>query len=158
MLPGEGLCIGILLKDQGDQAGAHSYLEESLAIIHEVLGDRHRDTTSSLNNLGVLLKDQGDLEGARTYLEETLAIAREVLGEGHIDTDQSLNNVGALLKAQGDLEERVFIMSKRWRSTGTCWATDTLTRPISSTIWYTPRGPGRCRQGSLRSRRGTGNL
>ena len=77
--------------------GARPYLERSLAISEQVLGEQHPDTATSLNNLGMLLQAMGDYAGARPYLERSLAISEQVLGAQHPDTATSLNNLGMLL-------------------------------------------------------------
>ena len=93
--------LAVLLKDQGDLAGARPLYERALAITEKVLGPEHPDTAMSLNNLAVLLKDQGDLAGARPLYERALAIREKVLGPEHPDTATSLDNLAALLQAPG---------------------------------------------------------
>jgi tetratricopeptide (TPR) repeat protein len=70
--------LGYYLRMIGDLAGARPYLEQALAIRHEMLGERHPDTAQSLNNLGYLLQARGDLAAAWPYLEQALAIRREM--------------------------------------------------------------------------------
>jgi CHAT domain-containing protein len=77
---------------------------QALAIRREVLGERHPDTITSLNDLAGLLKAQGDLKAARPLLERALELRRAVLGERHPDTITSLNNLAHLLNEQGDLK------------------------------------------------------
>ena len=77
-------------------------LEKALAIHKEVLGERHPDYATSLNNLAILLESQGDYAAARPLYEQALAIRKEVLGEHHPDYATSLNNLAALLNSQGD--------------------------------------------------------
>ncbi len=67
-----------------------------------MLGERHPDYATSLNNLALLLKSQGDYAAARPLYEQALAIRKEVLGERHPDYAHSLNNLAVLLKSQGD--------------------------------------------------------
>jgi tetratricopeptide (TPR) repeat protein len=95
--------LAVLLKEQGDLAGARPLYERALAIWEKILGPEHSDTATSLDNLAVLLEVQGDLAGARPLLERALAIREEVLGPDHASTATSLNNLGLLLQAQGDL-------------------------------------------------------
>jgi Tfp pilus assembly protein PilF len=95
--------LGLLLRAQGDLAGARPYYERALAIYEQVLGPQHPDTASSLNNLGALLHAQGELASARPYYERALAIREQVLGPQHLDTALSLNSLGYLLDAQGEL-------------------------------------------------------
>jgi CHAT domain-containing protein/Tfp pilus assembly protein PilF len=67
-----------------------------------VLGERHPDTATSLDNLAGLLKAQGDSAAARPLYEQALAIRKAVLGERHRDTATSLNNLAMLLFGQRD--------------------------------------------------------
>ena len=75
---------------------------QALAIRKAVLGARHPDTATSLNNLAALLYAQGDYAAAKPLLEQALAIRKAVYGEHHPDTATSLNNLAELLEAQGD--------------------------------------------------------
>jgi len=69
--------LGLLLRAQGDLAGARLYYERALAIREKVLGPDHPDIAGSLNNLGALLRSQGDLADARPYFERALAIYQQ---------------------------------------------------------------------------------
>jgi tetratricopeptide (TPR) repeat protein len=95
--------LAILLKDQGDLAGARPLCERALAIYEQVLGPEHPFTATSLNSLAILLEAQGDLAGARPLYERALAIREKVLGPEHPLTATSLNNLAELLRAHGDL-------------------------------------------------------
>ena len=75
---------------------------QALALRQAVLGERHPDTATSLNNLALLLRSQGDYAAAKPLYEQALAITKAVLGERHPDTATSLNNLAALFQAQGD--------------------------------------------------------
>lgn len=96
--------LGVLLRVQGDFAGARAYFERALAVRENALGSEHLDTAGSLNNLGFLLHMQGAFEDARPYYERALAIREKAVGSDHPDTANSLNNLGGLLKQQGDLD------------------------------------------------------
>ncbi|MCL4262588.1 MAG: tetratricopeptide repeat protein [Anaerolineae bacterium] len=95
--------LGMLLKDEGDLAGARPYLERALAIDEKALGPDHPEVAIRLNNLGMLLQAEGDLTGARPYLERALAIDEKALGPDHPEVAIRLNNLGMLLQAEGDL-------------------------------------------------------
>jgi tetratricopeptide (TPR) repeat protein len=127
---------GRLDRTVRDQYGAGRYAEavplarRALALRREVLGERHRDTATSLDNLAGLLKAQGDSAAARPLYEQALAIRKAVLGERHPDTAQSLNNLAALLYGQRDyaaarphLEQalaiRKAVLGERHRDTAT---------------------------------------
>ena len=89
-------------QSESRDAEAVGYARLNLAIYREVLGPRHPDTASSLNDLATVTRDLGDLETARTLLEEALAIRREALGPRHPDTAVSLNNLAFILRKLGD--------------------------------------------------------
>jgi tetratricopeptide (TPR) repeat protein len=55
--------LALLLKDQGDLAGARPLYERALAIDEKMLGPEHPSTATKLNNLALLLKSQGDFVG-----------------------------------------------------------------------------------------------
>jgi tetratricopeptide (TPR) repeat protein len=95
--------LAVLLREQGDPAGARPLHERALAIREKALGPEHPDTATGLNNLARLLHDQGDRAGARPLLERALAIMEKVLGSEHPDTANSLNSLAGLLTEQDDL-------------------------------------------------------
>lgn len=90
------------LHGQGRYVEALALVEENLAIRRRVLGEQHRDTAMSLNDLGGLLHSMGDHAGARPYYEEALTLRRQVLGDEHPVTAKSLNNLGSLLHTMAD--------------------------------------------------------
>ena len=94
--------LGLMLRYQGDYAGAEPLLRRALGIAEQTLGPDHPTTGDRLNNLGLLLKDQGDYGAAEPLLRRALAIAEQALGPGHPDTGAYLNNLGLLLHDQGD--------------------------------------------------------
>ena len=92
----------VALHRAGKYGEALESARRELAIRKEVLGERHPDYATSLNNLAFLLQSQGDYAAARPLYEKALAIRKEVLGERHPDYAQSLNNLAVLLESQGD--------------------------------------------------------
>ena len=94
-----------------------------------MLGERHPDTATSLNNLAALLEAQGDYAAAKPLYEQALAIRKAVLGERHPDTADSLNNLAELLRRRGTTPPPSPSTSRPWRSTRRCWASATPTPP-----------------------------
>jgi hypothetical protein len=67
-----------------------------------LLGEDHRDTLISANNLAADLRALGLVEQARRLDEDTLDRRRRVLGADHPDTTLSANNLAAdLIRAIG---------------------------------------------------------
>lgn len=95
---------GLLMKQQGDLAGARPLYEKVVAINERVLGPDHPDFGTVLNNLALLYKQMGDFAGARQVYERALAVRTKAHGPDHEDVAQSLNNLASLLEAQGDYE------------------------------------------------------
>jgi serine/threonine protein kinase/tetratricopeptide (TPR) repeat protein len=75
--------------------------EASLRTRRDILGDEHRDTLQSMNNLGLLLQMLSRYEEALSRCREALEGRRRVFGGDDPDTLQSINNMGILLKALG---------------------------------------------------------
>jgi tetratricopeptide (TPR) repeat protein/TolB-like protein len=68
--------IGLLLRTQGDVAGARRHHEEALALFREV-GDRW-GTAWALQHLGIVAETEGKLGDARAAFQESLDTFREV--------------------------------------------------------------------------------
>jgi len=96
--------LGSLLQDHGDFDGAEPLLRKALEDRRETLGDRHRDTLTSIHNLGTLLQNKGDLDKAEPLLRKALEGYRETLGDRHRDTLTLINSLGTLLQDKGDLD------------------------------------------------------
>jgi len=95
----KALCgAGVLAREQGDYAAAHSLLSEGLEI-HRALGNR-QGIAATLNSLGGMVHEQGDYQRARAMHEESLAIQRQ-MGDRQ-GTSSSLNSLGVLARELGD--------------------------------------------------------
>ena len=57
-----------------------------------VLGDVHKDTLSSLNNMGAILYRMKDYEGALDYYQQALRAQEKVLGKTHPNTLLTIMN------------------------------------------------------------------
>jgi tetratricopeptide (TPR) repeat protein len=95
--------LGLLLRDQGDLAGAEPCLKRALALREKELGPDDVRTAESLDSLASLRHIQGNFRCARTLFARALAIREKVLGPEHPDTSASLHNLATLLHAQGYL-------------------------------------------------------
>ena len=82
---------------------ARSGFEREREFHERVLGEEHRDTLTSMNNLASTLQEQGDLPGARRLQESVLDIRKRVLGDEHPDTMTSMSNLATTLQDQGEL-------------------------------------------------------
>ena len=87
--------------NQGKYAEAAEGLRLVVAIRKEVLGERHPDYATSLNNLAVLLRSQGTTPPPAP-LRAGAGDPQGCLGERHPDYATSLNNLAGLLQSQGD--------------------------------------------------------
>ena len=62
----------LLLQAMGKLAEAEPYCREALESRRRVVGDDHRDTLQSINNMGLLLHSMGKRAEAEPYLREAL--------------------------------------------------------------------------------------
>jgi tetratricopeptide (TPR) repeat protein len=95
----------VQLYRQGKFADAVPLARTALAVLKEVLGERHPDYATSLNNLAMLYQAMGDSEKARPLCEQALKLRKEALGERHPHYAQSLNDLASLYWAMGDSEK-----------------------------------------------------
>ena len=75
---------------QGQFRKALPLAEKAFEIRKEILGEKHPDTLSSLNNLARIYKELGRFSEALPLLEDGYRLSKEVLGEKHPDTLTSL--------------------------------------------------------------------
>jgi tetratricopeptide (TPR) repeat protein len=95
--------IGLILKEQGDLAGALEYIRRGLQIDEKVYGPDHPNVAIRANNIGQILKEQGDLAGALEYIRRALKIDEHVYGPDHPSVATIANNIGLIMQEQGDL-------------------------------------------------------
>ena len=93
--------IARFYSGQGLYALAEDPWQRCLAAAKKILGDRHPDVASSLNNLAGLYYSQGRYAEAEQLRLQCLDIERETLGEKHPQFASSLNNLAELYGSQG---------------------------------------------------------
>jgi hypothetical protein len=85
------------LRELGLLSQASAPQVQALSIRRKFLGDEHRDTLASLDNLGQLQQAQGKLADAERSFSESLAARRRTLGDDHAEALASLQHMGDLL-------------------------------------------------------------
>ena len=73
--------------------------------MQELLGDRHPDVATSLNNLAALYRSQGRYAEAEPLYQQSLLLRQELLGDRHPSVATSLNNLALLYNSQGRYAE-----------------------------------------------------
>ena len=81
---------------------AEIYYLECLKIRKEVLGEKHPEYATGLNNLSQLYQAMGNYSAAEPLFIESKKIRKEVLGEKDPDYTTSLNDLAALYKIMGN--------------------------------------------------------
>ncbi|PVF91423.1 hypothetical protein CPB86DRAFT_719448, partial [Serendipita vermifera] len=59
----------------------------------EILGPRHPDTITTMNNLAYTLRDRGQLKEAQEIYQEALVLRKNVLGQRHPDTINTMKGL-----------------------------------------------------------------
>jgi tetratricopeptide (TPR) repeat protein len=96
---------GLYLHARGQYEQAEPFLEQALEIGKQVVGARHPDTATGLNNLARLSHERGQYAKAESLMKEALAIDEEILGPLHPTTALDLNNLAGLYYEQGEYEK-----------------------------------------------------
>jgi len=78
------------------------FAEQALAIRKQVLGVKHPDYATSLNDVASLYLDLANYAKAEPLYVEALAIRKQVLGVNDLDYARSLNNLAVLYRDQGN--------------------------------------------------------
>ena len=81
-----------------------------------MLGERHPDTATSLNNLAGLLQAQGDYAAAKPLFEQALAINKAMLGERHPHYRHQPEQPGEAAESRGTTPPPSPSTSRPWRS------------------------------------------
>jgi len=84
---------GYFLDDQGAYEKALQYYEEALDIRREMLGDRHPDVATTLNNIGWVHWNREDFSSALRFFREAHEIWQEKLGDEHPWTKIALDGI-----------------------------------------------------------------
>ncbi|RKZ52270.1 MAG: hypothetical protein DRR00_08805, partial [Candidatus Parabeggiatoa sp. nov. 3] len=84
------------LYQKGEAQKAVLYAEKAFNIRKEILGEKHPNTLSSLNNLAFIYQAVGRLNEALPLYEKGYRLSLQVLGEKHPDTLTSLNNLAGI--------------------------------------------------------------
>ncbi len=89
----------------GEYAAAAPHLERDRLLRRRELGEEHRDTLASMNNLAILYQEQGRYDEAEPLYVKTLKIRKRVLGEKHRETLGSMNNLASFYNLIGRYDE-----------------------------------------------------
>jgi tetratricopeptide (TPR) repeat protein len=73
-----------------------------LSLMRIVLGFKHPDTLTTINNIAAMLHFQGKYDEAEALYLQAIALKKEVLGPEHPDTLITINNLAEMLKFGGD--------------------------------------------------------
>ena len=73
-----------------------------LAVRRRLLGDRHRETAVSENNLASVLRLRGDLDGAAALLRHALDVSIETRGPRHPNAATTRHDLALIAYARGD--------------------------------------------------------
>ena len=96
---------GSYLCGQGRSSEAEQLQVQVLALLKEVLGPKHPNTLTSMNNLALTYSEQGRSSEAEQLQVQILALRKEVLGPKHPDTLNSMNSLASTYSQQGRSSE-----------------------------------------------------
>jgi CHAT domain-containing protein len=81
--------------------------EKAFKIMVDLLGEKHPDTLTSLNNFAGIYESIGRLDEALPLYESGYRLSKDVLGEKHPDTLTSLNNLGYTYAEQAQTDKAI---------------------------------------------------
>ncbi|RYP03605.1 hypothetical protein DL764_005035 [Monosporascus ibericus] len=93
------------LRQAGKYEKAEQMHRQALALYEAVLGRKHPDMLSSMDNLTGLLNSQGKYNEAEQMHRQALALYKAVLGRKHLSTLASINNLASVFGNQGKYDE-----------------------------------------------------
>jgi serine/threonine protein kinase/tetratricopeptide (TPR) repeat protein len=94
--------LGEVYQKLGEYSKAEPVFRRALETHERMLGKKHPDTLTSVNNLAALLQCKGDYAGAEPLYRRALEARERALGKEHPDTLGSMNGLAGLLYAKGD--------------------------------------------------------
>ncbi|CAG8544496.1 14721_t:CDS:10, partial [Acaulospora colombiana] len=97
--------LAIALGECGEWREVENIQREVLEVRREILGLRHPDTITAMNNLAYTLGHHRQLEEDEKIQREVLEARREILGLRHPDTITAMNNLAITLGHRGQLGE-----------------------------------------------------
>lgn len=103
---------GLFLCGQGAAGRAVPLFQRALDASGRLLGDDHRDTLASRNNLGFAYFTMGDFDRAVPQYEQALADRVRILGDSHPDTDSTRGNLALAHEAKGDVRRAVPLLEQ----------------------------------------------
>eukprot|EP00567_Pseudictyota_dubia_P013146 CAMPEP_0197438564 /NCGR_PEP_ID=MMETSP1175-20131217/5519_1 /TAXON_ID=1003142 /ORGANISM="Triceratium dubium, Strain CCMP147" /LENGTH=1029 /DNA_ID=CAMNT_0042968315 /DNA_START=540 /DNA_END=3629 /DNA_ORIENTATION=- len=124
-------CLGVLhyhasssASDESTSSVAMDHFDRALDLRKTVLGPRHEDVATVLNNIGRVHVQKDRFDDALEYYEEALSIRRERLGRDSLDYAATAFNAGQSLHQRGELDRalelyREFLRVAQLRFAGT---------------------------------------
>jgi tetratricopeptide (TPR) repeat protein len=91
----------VLYDSQGRYEEAEPLYQQALALMQELLGDRHPYVAQSLNNLAALRYNQNRYDEAEALFLQALEICESVLGSNHPNTQSVKESLAYLRTNQG---------------------------------------------------------
>jgi len=104
--------IGAVYQELGDYTNSEAIFRRNLAMRRALLGERHPDVATSLNNLGIALSAEGKLREAEAAYHEALLLRTKRFGKEHKDVAASLNSLGTVLFDQQRLPQAEDMLRK----------------------------------------------
>lgn len=95
------------LRKQATHSPAKALYQQALALREQMLGGKHPDVVTSLNNLAILSWEQGLYAEALPLVQRALVIQEQTLGRAHPDVASSLNTLAELYWEQGAAAQAV---------------------------------------------------